>query len=728
MEKIFMKTRTITAFLSIFFTQLLLAHDLPIKISKEMDAKNSAIIANVLEEVAEILPAKLKAGLPSNLELRFDKLSDHKNIPSDVCFVKLDSDKTNKKKISIRPFIYGEYNHNKKLLILNLPVLNELAKGRANSEKINCQHKTLYDQSISTIIHELTHAYDFNNDNLSNTTEFLLRANFKKDLLKTKNKNIDPMRSADPYELTSNSEAYAVNLEYFLMDSEFACRKPTMFDYFKRTFEFDPYPNRNCEQNNIVMMSTAAGYYPVNLDPQRVYRIDYLLAAPGNDLSSGFGHSMFRVVVCAPEHFDVITNKIISATPFGPKCLNDRLFHVVVSYRANVEGATLNYFKGIFGGYPSMLFMLNFGDVLDEYNRDQLRDVLSYPLNLNFKEKNDFMRKVIEEHWNYRGAYKFVTNNCAVESFDLLKSALATSDFKGLNSITPRGVLKDLDQLEFLSLKSNSQESFMARTEQLVLAYNEIYGGNEQRIQSNTKKSKKILLDFIKESSSLDRIEKFTTFSSMRVENMDLYTKVRLLKKSLVKASSFSVMEQQILLSKISEFRKKAAELFMETDSTRSKDERIKKLLEESNIAFKQNLSDLAFSGYGVPLPQEMLSRQDIDQKIELSKETIANIEIVLKELMPKEIAILESIRANIMVFNKKSLEIRKEYREKLDLYIHQMLIKLAHQDDNRTLLINSLTSNNDIKKIRDLLDINLVNEKEILDVKLRNIIKEILN
>ncbi|MBC7538287.1 MAG: DUF4105 domain-containing protein [Bacteriovorax sp.] len=708
--------KTITAVLSLIFAQSLLAHDLPIKLSSNLDSSKKIILERVLGEVSLLLPAKLKAGLPAGIELSIEKLSDHQKIPIDICSEKIE--KVDKNKKIIRPFVYGEYNQNKNLLVINAPVFQELAHGRAASLIINCQHKSLYDQAISTIVHELAHAYDFNNQYISNKSEFIRRAGFKKGLLKVKTKNIEAMRSADPYELVNIAEAYAVNMEYFTMDPEYACRKPAMFDYYKRSLEIDPFPNRNCNLNNMVMMSTSAGFYPMKLDTKRVYRIDYLMASAGAEMSSGFGHSMFRIVMCAPDRFDPITNKNIAATPFGPKCIEDRLFHMVVSYRANVEDATLNYFKGMFGGYPSMLFILNFGDVLDEYNRDELRDVISYPLVLNTREKEDFINKVIEEHWNYRGSYKFFTNNCAVESYDLLKGALDRSQLQGFSSLSPKGVLEDLDKHEFLSLKNDSQESFKARTEQLILAFREAFGYKLK----DGKIDKKELVKFIADSSADERLSIFNKFSKTKIETLDLHTEMSLKKIRLIKASSFSVMEQQILRSKTSEFRKKAADLFMN-----SKDEKVKKLLIESSSALKQNFTELTLAGYGVPLFDEMVSRHDIEEKVEQSKEKMANLEAALKEMMPVELGMLDAINVNIGTFNQKSLGIRKEYREKLEVYIHQVLVNLSNEDEGRTLLKNSLNSKESLNKVRDLLDKNLVSDKEMLDVKLRKLIEEIL-
>jgi hypothetical protein len=690
-------------------------HDLPVAFVNAGPSQKAAL-EKALETISGLLSADFKAGLPQKISLKIEKLSDHTGIPKDLCDLKTEKTK--------RPFIYGEYNHNTHTLVLNTAVVNELMVNPDASPKINCQHKSLYNQAISTIVHELAHAYDFNDHNISTSPDFFQHAGFKQGLLKVKNKNIEAMRPADPYELQSSVEAFAVNLEYFTMDDEFSCRRPSMYDFLKSKLGTGTALNPSCSLNRSVMMSTNTGFYPMKLDPARIYRIDYLMAAPGKDLSSGFGHSMFRIITCAPERFDPITNKTIPATPFGKKCLEDRLFHLVVSYRANVEDATLNYLKGLTGGYPSMMFILNFGDVLDEYNRDELRDIVSYPLNLSAKEKIDFLNKVLEDHWNYRGSYKFVTNNCAVESYDLLKSALDRSQLNGHHSVSPKGVLEDLDRLEFVSIKSGEQESFKARTDQLLLAFKSAYGYKiKGDLKKDDKKDKEALLKFVKESAVESRKSTFNKFSESKPLSRNLHDEMLEMKERLVKASSFSVMEQQILRTMTADFRKKAADMFMN-----SKDEKIQELMKESGVVFKMNFNDLSTKGYGVPLQDEMVSRKDIEQKMTAATDAMANIEAALKEKMPEEFSILQSINENISLFNQSSLGIRKLYREKLEQYIAQVLKNLSMEDQGRTLLISSLSSKPDLDKVRQLLDSNLVSDKELLDIKLRKIITDTIS
>lgn len=687
------------------------AYDLPViikfEIKDDLDARKRELLNTALSEVSDLLPAKFKSGLPKGIELRFDKLSDHDSIPKDLCL--LDEKQKIKGK---KEFVYGEYDGRKKILVLNQALLRELLLGREKSVKINCQHKTMYDQVLATILHELAHAYDFNNANPSGSNEFIFKAGFKKGLLKVKNKNVEAMRSADTYELSSVVEAYAVSMEYFLMDPEFACRKPVLFEYFKTSFQIDPFPLRDCQVGRHVLVSSSSGETSsMTLDPKRVYRIDYLMASSGKDLSSGFGHAMFRIVMCAPERFDTLSNRLIKATPFGPQCIEDRLFHLVVSYRANVEDATLNYLKGLYGGYPSMLFILHFSDVLDEYNRDELRDIVSYPLQFSPKDKVDFINRVLEEHWNYRGSYKFITNNCAVESYDLLKGALDQTKLDSLHSFTPRGVLNDLEQLGFLQSGSTQKEIFKAKTESLKMAFSNAYGGSSL----DSKRSKNSLQHFIAESQSRDRLLSFNLFYENREKRApgDFHTAISLQKKDVIKASSFSVLEQQILRYKTAELRKKAVDLFMKLDP-----KNLELLMDQ-----KQSLPSL--SGYGIPLSAEVVLPQ---KNTALMNEKIEKVESLLKKHFPNEINQIEAIQLSIFDFNQKSLKLRKIYRDSLDQYIRQVITNLTFQESSRELLLSSLHSDLDLAKVRSLLDRELVSEKEILDVKLRVIIAELLS
>src|SRR5690606_23405317 len=100
-------------------------------------------------------------------------------------------------------------------------------------------------------------------------------------------------RSPDRYELASPAEFVAVNLEHFLLDPQYACRRPALHRYFSDHFDWAPEPVE-CAPG-IPYLDAAVeqgGQHLALLDPGRVYQVDYLLAEGNHELMSRWGHSM----------------------------------------------------------------------------------------------------------------------------------------------------------------------------------------------------------------------------------------------------------------------------------------------------------------------------------------------------------------------------------------------------------------------------------------------------
>jgi hypothetical protein len=357
--------------------------------------------------------------------------------------------------------------------------------------------------------------------------------------------------------------------------------------------------------------------------------------------------------------------------------------------------------------------------VLDEYNRDELRDLVSYPLKLSVKEREDFITKVKEEHWNYRGAYKFVNNNCAVESYDLLRSSLENSQLNKNSSFTPNGVLEDLDKMEFLSIADKEIETFKAQTDQLLLAYKSAY---DYKAKSE-KADKESVAKFIESSTLTQRFSRYQQFTKTKIPSSDLNAELHLLKERLVTASSFSVMEQQIYRTKALKLRKLVAEKLMKSD-----DPRVQDLIKSAKGILGKGMTDFSKDGYGIPFKEEMVSKEDAQSSTENNVEVLNQISEVLKEILPSEYEQMEKMEKNIKIYNNYSLDIRKDFRSKLDLYIRQVLKNLTREDFTKNVLVSASQGNKEsLKKVRDLLGVELVTEKEMLDAKLRKIIQELI-
>lgn len=233
-------------------------------------------------------------------------------------------------------------------------------------------------------------------------------------------------RSPDAYEWRDPQEAFAVNMEYFLRDAEFKCRRPHMYQELVDFFDgYEPFRSYNCSATTkFAVTEEVLSNKPLSLvdvPAARVYQIHYLFAGDGAGIMSRFGHAMYRIVVCAPGR------------PMGPACMQDVGHHLVFSFRAAVNDLSIDGMAGLVGDYPSVLYVLPFTKVVNEYTRYELRNVTSLPLRLSRLDIKRFMERSLEFHWAYEGRYKFLSNNCAHESLRLLRFAL--SKHPGLQSI-----------------------------------------------------------------------------------------------------------------------------------------------------------------------------------------------------------------------------------------------------------------------------------------------------
>ena len=242
-------------------------------------------------------------------------------------------------------------------------------------------------------------------------------------------------RSPDRYELSNPREFVAVNMEYFLLDPGYACRRPSLQRYFRQHFAWQPATQTPCA-NDYAYLNAGRDFARQALgriDPERVYAVDYLLAEANQDWASRWGHSMLRLVICAPGRLR------------GPDCRLDLDQHLVLSYRAFVGDVQLSSWSGLTGAYPSRLFILPLEQVIEEYTKVELRSLSSVPLRLSRQDIKQLVRRAAEQHWSYDGDYWFLSNNCAVETLKLLRSGTARRELQDLGSIMPNGLLTLLE-------------------------------------------------------------------------------------------------------------------------------------------------------------------------------------------------------------------------------------------------------------------------------------------
>jgi hypothetical protein len=289
------------------------------------------------------------------------------------------------------------------------------------------------------LVHELAHGYDRAQGNvLSADPRLRDLAGWQRSVLPMagrRSRNDFVARSPDPYELERPAEFVAVNLEYFVLDSSYGCRRPALHRHFAGHFGL-PVATATCASGLpfLDVDAEAGDASLLALDPSRVYAIDYLLAEGNTQAMSRWGHSMLRLVICAPGRAP------------GPDCRFDLAHHRVLSFRAFVGDVQISGWRGLTGSYPSRLFLLPLDQVIEEYTRVELRGLQSIPLQLDAGEVALLLERAAQLHWSYDGRYYFISNNCAVETWKLLHDGVPRLAGEPLASITPTGLLKKLER------------------------------------------------------------------------------------------------------------------------------------------------------------------------------------------------------------------------------------------------------------------------------------------
>jgi hypothetical protein len=368
---------------------------------------------------------------------------------------------------------YGRIDHDA-ALALNAHLLPGLVDGSAATQRTGRPHGTLRRELLATVLHELTHLYDRQRlwpagqrrllqrcasraavqgpigqpgecrgqterrFTLSDDPRLLDLAGWPQQVGHRGAREADngqDVRSPDRYETSNAREFVAVNMEYFLLDPEYACRRPALYRYYREHFGWAPAAHSQCPQG-FAYLDAGRDFARLplgTLDPERVYQVDYLLAEPNQQWASRWGHAMLRLVICAPGR------------PRGPACRLDLDQHLVLSYRAFVGDVQLSSWDGLMGAYPSRLFVLPLAQVIDEYNKVELRSLASVPLKLSRDDIHALVERAAEMHWSYDGDYWFLSNNCAVETLKLLRGGTELAQLQNLDSIMPNGLLRVLE-------------------------------------------------------------------------------------------------------------------------------------------------------------------------------------------------------------------------------------------------------------------------------------------
>lgn len=430
-------------------------------------------------------------------------------------------------------------------------------------------------------------------------------------------------RSPDSYELSNPREFVAVNMEYFLLDPEYACRRPSLARFFSDHFGWSPAVAAPC----------GTGYAYLNagrdfdkqalasLDPERVYEVDYLLAEANQNMASRWGHSMLRLVICAPGR------------PRGPDCRLDLDQHLVLSYRAFVGDVQLSSWDGLTGAYPSRLFVLPLAQVIEEYTKVELRSLASVPLTLPRARLEQLVARAVEQHWSYDGDYFFVSNNCAVETLKLLRSGTDLPRLQDLDSITPIGLLEVLEArgLADASMLEDSREALRLgyRFDSFRDRYQAMFTVLQQRLPIRQQRVE----DWLEQPSS---------------ERRQWFEKADLRASAAMLLLEQAAMRRQLLLSQDELKQRYLSGRAAKDPNLNKAGDALEQIL--ANTGFLSRPAELLEGGYGLPQQAEWqrLESETRNRQQQLSLLS-ADLDVEVRRLLePQRLAELEANEENL--------------------------------------------------------------------------------
>ena len=433
-------------------------------------------------------------------------------------------------------------------------------------------------------------------------------------------------RIGNTQELTSVHEHFALNLTQHLLDSSFACRRPAINSFFETLTKSKAFPEGSCEKNTTVF--TSAGGWKFDIDPKKVYQVHFLFASEGEEFSSRWGHSMIRLVTCAPDR-----------TTVGPECLMDVAHHLILSYRANIDDVIINNWDGLTGKYPSQLMLFSNGEIVDEYTGDQWRELISLPLKFSEKQKNLFVQSVLEHYWSYSGSYKFLTNNCATETDQLIRSVLPKNHpYHSAGSMTPLGLYTDLSRNKLI-------DTSLIDDKEKARAAGYFYPSRKEALNTSYAMAKNLYgyKDFVELAARSTASERREIY--LKIESYEDIGMVYLMEKyilSVVERSLKSVISRSIQSDRV-------------TDAALG--DAIDNLIEsgKNRLPWK-----FATKGYGIPLASEVLSDEEVAKRYHEGSEYIRAYREGLLQRHPEYLEEVKAVKANMELLTN----LKKKFNE----------------------------------------------------------------
>lgn len=455
---------------------------------------------------------------------------------------------------------------------------------------------------------------------ISGSANYRNLSDYKGQRLHSKNKLA--LRLLNEHETDSANEHFAIHFSEFLLNPDFECRKPSFHVFFMGLTGHRPFPAGSCQGVSHIFTSTGA--WKIDIAPEKVYQVHFLYASKGEEMMSRWGHSMLRLVVCAPFR-----------TTVGPECLTDVAFHLVLSYRANIDDVIINYWDGLTGKYPSQLMAFSMPEVIDEYTRGQWRDLTSLPLKIGEVQKNILVQSALEHYWSYAGDYKFLTNNCASETDQLIRAALGKNHpYQDTFAASPKGMYKNL-------IRYNVIDAQLVGDVKEAQRKGYLFPSQKESLERAFSK----MSFYFPNYSSLAEFAEFSAASERR----NVYAELE----------SFEEIGRAYLIEKyVALVQQRKQQKLISTSLQNNHDHALAEVIDKLVEASQDRLPwQLAQGGYGVPLQTEVLTDEAVELKVQEGRKWGGQYQDLLLKKFPHVDHELKGIKQNLeLLTNRRRL------------------------------------------------------------------------
>lgn len=661
----------------------------------------------ILEEVVGVLPEFIIEKIPSyvNFEITIlAKAIGKAYLPS------CNDNSSN----SLRGF--SAYNPNTYTISLDYRLLRLIIDDAIDEKivpvKYDCEYLDMKKFARGQIIYNLVQASEYNKKKYALAYEdlFLKRNGFDQvPMVSSKraisvempNRNYEFKNINSPRILLGEKEgaisAFARNLELYLFDDNYKCRRPVNHDYFtNKLFNGDTQnKNSNCELSYAFVVREENEFYPRELDPQDILRVDYAIAGKSKGIVSGFGHSLIRIIPC---------NRLAQKHKNGVRdCILNLPNHLILSFAANINDLVMSYSKGVFGGYNSQLSITPYNEyVRNNYNGFELRDVEFYPLKFTDAQKETFLKRAVEMYWSYAGDYKFITNNCAVETHNLIQASVGNDEIIKDSSITPYGVAEFYNEIGLIDINKKivavSDKKYIGN----VLVENAI-DGNINENTMDDEKLEELIENYSKHIGASEHIKIFNDKTKLVNKNSNIEKFFETLRVVSI-IESFIALEDHaiaVLEKKLSDeiidniANSRDGKSFLEDDQTQGE-------LYKTFLVIRDSLevNGFAINQYGIPLDSER--KFDFSMRNSVIKKYNSFIERIKNEMLPDRVKEIEQLKKNKQYFLSIKRKISEKKFENLDLALKD-IVKEDAASSNKSVIKKCTSAREKILQLKKL-------------------------